>query len=169
MDLGAGEGRVLASAMKCGAKSVIGYELPANSAHKYVYDAVLRRIFAGIINFNLMAPFAQWLAKDIDQVFIHLVVFILDLELIIFLIQLTGLPEETEIVYSFWNGMPYPTQLHILKLSASCRTVRRLAVFRDDKWSSPDDGYFRFDIFISSFSLVTPAFEWCSLWQWFKY
>ena len=73
--------------MKCGAKSVIGYELPANSAHKYVYDAVLRRIFAGIINFNLMAPFAQWLAKDIDQVFIHLVVFILDLELIIFLLS----------------------------------------------------------------------------------
>ena len=87
MDLGAGEGRVLASAMKCGAKSVVGYELPANSAHKYVYDAVLRRIFFGMINFNLMAPFAQWLAKDIDQVFIHLMVFILDLELKIFLLS----------------------------------------------------------------------------------
>ena len=40
MDLGAGEGRVLASAMKFGAKSVVGYELPANSAHKFVYYAV---------------------------------------------------------------------------------------------------------------------------------
>ena len=71
MDLGAGEGRVLASAMKFGAKSVVGYELPANSAHKFVYDAVLRRIFAGI-DFNLIASVAQWLAKDIDQVSIDL-------------------------------------------------------------------------------------------------
>ena len=82
MDLGAGEGRVLASAMKFGAKSVVGYELPANSAHKFVYDAVLRRIFAGI-DFNLMASVAQWLAKDIDQVSIdfskNCVVFILEL------------------------------------------------------------------------------------------
>jgi hypothetical protein len=68
VDLGAGEGRVLASAMKFGAKSVVGYELPANSAHKFVYDAVLRRIFAGV-DFKLMASNAQWLAKDIDQVF----------------------------------------------------------------------------------------------------
>jgi ribosomal protein L11 methylase PrmA len=62
VDLGAGEGRDLASAMKFGAKSVVGYELPANSAHKFAYDAVLRRIFAGI-DFNLMASVAQWLAK----------------------------------------------------------------------------------------------------------
>ena len=77
MDLGAGEGRVLASAMKFGAKSVVGYELPANSAHKFVYDAVLRRIFAGV-DFKLMASNAQWLAKDIDQVFYlqsHCVIF----------------------------------------------------------------------------------------------
>lgn len=118
MDLGAGEGRVLASAMKFGAKSVVGYELPANSAHKFVYDAVLRRIFAGI-DFNLIASVAQWLAKDIDQ--------------------LTGLPEETEVVYSFWNGMPYLTQVHILALSASCQTVRKLVVFRDEKWSTPNE------------------------------
>ena len=78
VDLGAGEGRVLASAMKFGAKSVVGYELPANSAHKFVYDAVLRRIFAGV-DFKLMASNAQWLAKDIDQVFYlqsHCVIFL---------------------------------------------------------------------------------------------
>lgn len=68
VDLGAGEGRVLAAAMKFGAKSVLGYELPENSAHKFVYDAVLRRIFAGI-DFNPMVSKARWLAKDIDQVF----------------------------------------------------------------------------------------------------
>ncbi len=54
VDLGAGEGRVLASTKKFGAKSVVGYELPANSAHKSVCDAVLRRIFAGV-DFQLMA------------------------------------------------------------------------------------------------------------------
>jgi hypothetical protein len=77
VDLGAGEGRVLASAMKFGAKSVVGYELPANSAHKFVYYAVLRRIFAGI-DLNSMASGAQWLAKDIDQVFflLHYVIFL---------------------------------------------------------------------------------------------
>ena len=67
VDLGAGEGRVLAAAIKFGAKSVVGYELPENSAHKFVYDAVLRRIFSGI-DFNLMASVAKWLPKDIDQV-----------------------------------------------------------------------------------------------------
>ncbi len=70
VDIGAGEGRVLASAMKCGAKSVVGYELPANSAHKYVYDAVLRRIFVQIDS-NFLSSVAQWLAKDIQQVLNH--------------------------------------------------------------------------------------------------
>lgn len=31
-----------------------------------------------------------------------------------------------KIVYSLWNGMPNVTQIHILKLSASCRIVRAL-------------------------------------------
>jgi hypothetical protein len=74
VDIGAGEGRVLASAMKCGAKSVVGYELPANSAHKYVYDAVLRRIFVQV-DFNFLSSVAQWLAKDIQQV-LNLVLFV---------------------------------------------------------------------------------------------
>lgn len=68
VDLGAGDGRVMASAMKCGARSVVGYELPANSAHKFVYDAVLRRIFAGI-DFNFLSSVAKWIPKDVDQVF----------------------------------------------------------------------------------------------------
>jgi hypothetical protein len=76
VDLGAGDGKVLASAMRCKAKSVVGYELPSNSAHKYIYDAVLRRIFFDAIHYNFIEPFAQWLAKDIDQVFMHCVSFI---------------------------------------------------------------------------------------------
>ena len=79
VDLGAGEGRVLASAMKYGADWVVGYELPANSAHKYVYHAVLRRIYEGIVHFDIVSPCAQWLAQDIDEVFVNRVSFILDL------------------------------------------------------------------------------------------
>ena len=72
VDLGAGDGKVLASAMRCKAKSVVGYELPSNAAHRYVFDAVLLRIFPDAIHYNFIKPFAQWLAKDIDQVFLHL-------------------------------------------------------------------------------------------------
>ena len=79
VDLGAGEGRVLASAMKYGAHWVVGYELPVNSAHKYVYHAVLRRIYEGIVHFDIVSPCAQWLAQDIDEVFVNRVSFILDL------------------------------------------------------------------------------------------
>ena len=68
MDLGAGEGRVMVSAVKCGAYSAVGYELPANLAHRYVFDAVIRRSFAGIFQVNNVSPFVRWLAKDIDQV-----------------------------------------------------------------------------------------------------
>jgi len=65
--------------------------------------------------------------------------------------------------------MPYLTQVHILELSATCRTVRKLVVFRDDKWSTPNKGNFRIDIFdYPPFALVTPAIFSCS-WQWFKY
>jgi hypothetical protein len=69
VDLGAGDGKVLASAMRCYARSVVGYELPSNSAHKYIYDAVLRRIFPNPIQYNHIKPMAQWMAKDIDKVF----------------------------------------------------------------------------------------------------
>ena len=68
VDLGAGDGKVLASAMRCNARSVVGYELPSNSAHKYIFDAVLRRNFPNPIQYNKIKPMAQWLAKDIDQV-----------------------------------------------------------------------------------------------------
>ncbi len=43
--------------------------------------------------------------------------------------------------------MPIKTQVHILKLSASCPSVRTLVVFQDDKWTSPRKGYFMNQIF----------------------
>ena len=62
-DLGAGEGRVLVSAVACGAGSAIGYELIQNKAHKYVFDAVLSRVqrVKSLIR-------ANWLPQDIELV-----------------------------------------------------------------------------------------------------
>lgn len=53
--------------------------------------------------------------------------------------QLTQLPAGTTATYSFWVGMPLPTQLRILSLSAACPSVTAIAVFRDSKWSSSSD------------------------------
>ena len=54
--------------------------------------------------------------------------------LFVFLIQVERLPEGAEFVYSFWVGMPYFTQVHILDLCACSDTVSTLVVFRDGKW-----------------------------------
>jgi hypothetical protein len=135
--------------MRCNARSVVGYELPSNSAHKYIFDAVLRRIFPNPIQYNKIKPMAQWLAKDIDQVFFRHAIPRLSIFVLKISIQIDDLPDDTEIVYSFWNGMPPKTQIRVLELSSSCRSVRKLAVFRDDNWSKPEKGQLHFS-FLSS-------------------
>ena len=53
--------------------------------------------------------------------------------------------------------MPYLTQIHILELSAMCQTARVLVVFRDDKWSTPNEGDFVLTFsFVILFFLVPP-------------
>jgi hypothetical protein len=42
VDLGASDGRVLASALACGTDKVFGHEHPENKACKFVFDAVLK-------------------------------------------------------------------------------------------------------------------------------
>lgn len=54
-----------------------------------------------------------------------------------------AIQEQTTCVFSFWNGMPYDTQVHVLRLCVTCPTVRTFAVFRDlvrMKWEKPGDG-----------------------------
>ena len=92
---------------------------------------------------------AQWLAKDIDQVFFRHAIPRLSIFVLKISIQIDDLPDDTEIVYSFWNGMPPKTQIRVLELSSSCRSVRKLAVFRDDNWSKPEKGQLHFS-FLSS-------------------
>lgn len=55
-------------------------------------------------------------------------------------LQMIELPKMTEFVYSFWVGMPYSTQFHILYLACSCPTVETIVVFRDHKWTTPELG-----------------------------
>jgi hypothetical protein len=89
-----------------------------------------------LVSAFMAVAFAQWLAKDIDRVFMHCVSFKngpLSILKLIISHQLTELPDGTETVYSFWNGMPHPIQVQIFKLLASCRTVSKLAVFRNDE------------------------------------
>jgi hypothetical protein len=84
-------------------------------------------------------------------------------------IQVTELPDDTEIVYSFWNAMPLATQIHILELSSSCRNVQKLAVFHDDKWSTPAKGHFLFPFIFLSLASQNMHFTYTvDLRQWFK-
>ena len=68
--------------------------------------------------------------------------------------------------------MPIKTQVHILKLSASCPSVRTLVVFQDDKWTSPRKGYFMNQIFslflLSRHSDDCICFVSMVLLQWFE-
>ena len=64
VDLGAGEGRVLAAAHVLGALSAVGYELPGNKAQKFVFDAVILRISTSA----LKSCNCQWNAMVIVEV-----------------------------------------------------------------------------------------------------
>lgn len=74
VDLGAGDGRVLAAALVLGAKSAVGYELPDNIAQKFVLDAV---IFKMISSSAAASCHCQWNGIDIEEVdYFFCVIFI---------------------------------------------------------------------------------------------
>jgi hypothetical protein len=50
-----------------------------------------------------------------------------------------SLPDGSETVFSFWNGMDLQTQVHILELCTRCKTLESLVVFRDQDWRRPAD------------------------------
>jgi hypothetical protein len=53
--------------------------------------------------------------------------------------QVISLPEGTEAVFTFWNGMELQTQIRILELCSSCKSLDSLIVFRDKDWRRPED------------------------------
>ena len=66
VDLGAGEGRVLAAALALGARSAVGYDLPGNAAQKFVLDAVMKMMTS--VSSEPESFNCQWNAMDIDEV-----------------------------------------------------------------------------------------------------
>lgn len=74
VDLGASDGRVLASALACGADKAFGHELPENKACKFVFDAVLKRMdsTSGKDDRSYYSRRASWFPDDIDRVLIPL-------------------------------------------------------------------------------------------------
>jgi hypothetical protein len=53
--------------------------------------------------------------------------------------QVHSLPEGAEVIFTFWNGMELQTQIHILELCSSCKSLDSLVVFRDQDWLRPAD------------------------------
>lgn len=124
IDFGAGDGRVLLSAILGSATKASGYELPVNKAHSTILHAVLRSIEketdSGVEFFEAAV---HWIGRDINS-----------------LQSIPSCPSSQSCIYSFWVGMPFPTQEKILLLCASSQNVSALAVFRDRKWRHPDEG-----------------------------
>jgi hypothetical protein len=50
-----------------------------------------------------------------------------------------SLPEGTEAVFTFWNGMDLQTQIHILEICSSCESLQSFVVFRDQDWRRHSD------------------------------
>ncbi len=131
LDFGAGDGRVLHAAMASRASTAKGFELPANKAHKFVFDAVGKELHsdASSILSTLRVAWsnAEWCSQDIDSIR-----------------RIPGnsrrMPGNSQCVYSFWVGMPLQTQTRILRLSAQSPAVKAIAVFRDRKWPKPESG-----------------------------
>ena len=130
IDFGAGDGRVLLSAILGSATKASGYELPVNKAHSTILHAVLRSIEketdSGVEFFEAAV---HWIGRDIN-----------------WLQSIPSCPSSQSCIYSFWVGMPFPTQEKILLLCASSQNVSALAVFRDRKWRHPDEGDFEISL-----------------------
>ncbi len=124
VDFGAGDGRVLFAAIAGGASKAIGFELPENKAHKFVFDAVRKKLTSAdkvaLPSNGSTWSDAEWFPRDIDN--------------------MREVPGAPACVYTFWVGMPFETQERILTLCARCPSVDAIAVFRDRKWPKPDDG-----------------------------
>ena len=118
---GAGDGRVLLSAIIGSAAKASGYELPENKAHRTIFNAVLRSIKnrsdSGVESSETAI---HWIGRDIES--------------------LQSIPGCPSCVYSFWVGMPLDVQEHILRLCASSISISTFAVFRDRKWRHLDEG-----------------------------
>jgi predicted nicotinamide N-methyase len=95
VDLGAGDGRVLAAALVLGAQSAVGYQLPGNIAQKLVFDAV---IFRMISSSAAKSCHCKWNGIDIEEVDIFFV--------FIFTAKLTRMAFEINAISDFFLHRP---------------------------------------------------------------
>ena len=119
-DLGAGDGRVILSALAMGANKAVGFELPENLSHCVLFCAARHMLQSRLQVEGVDWALAEWTARDINT--------------------LGTLDDDSYCIFSFWVGMPFDTQKHILFLCNSCSSVKEFAVFRDRKWTNPQDG-----------------------------
>jgi hypothetical protein len=123
VDFGAGDGRVLFAAMAAGASRAVGFELHENKAHKFVFDAVCKRLASAntvVLPNEVAWSDAEWFPRDINF--------------------MREVPCSPHCVYTFWVGMPFETQERVLSLCARCPSIDAIAVFRDHKWPKPENG-----------------------------
>ena len=114
VDFGAGSGRVLFSAILEGASRSYGYELPVNEGMKALFDSVC-------VASSIAAPDSlEWIGKDILDI-----------------VELNGRPS---CAFSFWVGLPYPVQEHVLDLCSKSASIKAIAVFKYRKWGQADEG-----------------------------
>ena len=114
VDFGAGLGRVVISAILEGASRSYGYELPANEGMKTLFDSVVAA--SSFPETDTL----EWIGKDILEIS-----------------ELNGSPS---CAFSFWVGLPYNVQEHILHLCSKTASIKAIAVFKDRKWSQADEG-----------------------------
>ena len=136
VDIGCSEGKPMAAALAEGAASVHGFELPRHKANSFIFEAAMTRIERKSSTKLLSRSIMSF--KDIDKVRICHIIACIRFSGLSFSLQVDSLPKGTNIVYSFWVGMPYFAQVHILDLCACCDSVDVLVVFRDGKWRVPD-------------------------------
>lgn len=120
VDLGAGDGRVILAALTVGANKAVGFELPENSSYRLLFCAARRMLQNNLKGVPVDWSRAEWTPRDIDA--------------------LQTLECNPYCIFSFWVGMPFDTQQHILFLCNSCLSVKEFAVFRDRKWTKPEQG-----------------------------
>jgi hypothetical protein len=120
VDLGAGDGRVMLAALAVGADTAVGFELPENSSYKLLFCAARRMVQRNLQGIPADWSRAEWTPRDIDA--------------------LETFECNPYCVFSFWVGMPLNTQQRILFLCNSCLSVKEFAVFRDRKWTRPEQG-----------------------------
>ena len=143
LDIGAGDGRAIAAALASGASSASGFELPDNQATAFIFEAAMRKIEQSMLftSSTMCRRRARLDFTDIEQVqpdFFDQLLSNAFSNPCYSVWQVNDLPAGTEIVFTFWVGFPFSTQIHILYLCACCDSLKTLIVFRDGKWRKPD-------------------------------